>query len=153
MTKHVEVAWAVAKSEDFDLKDFAMGVLEIAKENLQRDKELVATAFVVTGDQIQCLSVNFSDHNEKQVAYGELVRMAREAKAMALVTCNDAFKSNKAGPDEVEAYYPGKLAAEGASECIMLSVSGPAIQTWCADLPYERAGEAIKFGELSESSR
>jgi hypothetical protein len=60
--------------------------------------------------------------------------------------------SNDAGPRAVETYYPGKLAAEGARECIMLTVSGPGIRTWCLEVPYERNGSEIRLGEAVEAS-
>ena len=151
MKKHVETAWTVPKEEDFDLRDFALGVLEIAKENLQQDGELVAAAFIVTEFQIQCVSVKFGDHQEKAVAYQQLVKAAREANASALVTCNDAYWGNDASREYLEGYYPGKLAAEGAKECLMLTVTGPSLQTWCVDLPYERVSKTIRFGESTES--
>jgi hypothetical protein len=151
MNGHVQPSWSAGKSEDFSLKDFALGVLEIAKENLQRDGDLVPAAFIVTGEEIQCVSVNFADHEEKAAAYAELVTMAQQLEAVALVTCNDAFWKNKPGPEYLDGYYPGRLAAEGAKECIMLTVSGPAMQTWCVDTPYERLGNTIRFGESSES--
>jgi hypothetical protein len=53
-------------------------------------------------------------------------------------------------PDYVEEYYPGKLAVDGAKECIMLTVSGPAIQTWSAEIPYQRANDGIEFGDVHE---
>jgi hypothetical protein len=151
MNKYVEAAWTVSKEDDFDLRSFALGVLEIAKENLQRDGELVAAAFIVTGSQLQCVSVDFADHEEKTVAYKHLVEAASEANALALVTCNDAYWGHDASPEYLEGYYPGKLAAEGAKECLMLTVSGPAVQTWCVDVPYERVGKTIVFGASSES--
>jgi len=151
MSEHVKPSWSAAKSEDFGLKDFALGVLEIAKENLQRDGELVPAAFIVTGEEIRCVAVDFTDHEQKAAAYGELIKMAREMQAIALVTCNDAFWKSKPGPEYLDGYYPGRLAAEGAKECIMLTVSGPAIETWCVDTPYERVGNTIRFGESSES--
>jgi hypothetical protein len=151
MNKHIEAAWVVPKDENFDLRQFALGILEIAKENLQQDGELVAAAFIVTNAQIQCVSVGFVDHQEKNAAYQELVSAAREAGALALITCNDAYWANDANQEYLESYYPGKLAAEGARECIMLTVSGPAVQTWCVDAPYERVGETILFGVSSQS--
>ena len=151
MKKYVEVAWTGPKEEDFDLRDFALGVLEIAKENLQKDGELVPAAFIVTDSQIQCVSVHFEDHQEKTVAYQQLVKAAREAKALALVTCNDAYQGSDASSEYLEGYYPGKLAAEGAKECLMLTVTGPALQNWCVDVPYERSGKTVRFGEAEES--
>jgi hypothetical protein len=150
MSENVKVAWSVPLSEDFDLKDFALGVLKIAKENLQRDDELIPTAFAITASHIHCYSVSFADHDEKPAAYARLIEAARNQRATALITCNDAFMDNKAGPDAVEAYYPGKLAAENAKECIMLIVSGPAIQTWTAELPYQRVGDDIEFSDMQE---
>ena len=151
MKKYVEAVWTAEKEEDFDLRSFALGVLEIAKENLQRDGELVAAAFIVTGSQIQCVSVDFGDHEGKTVAYKHLVEAAYAAEALALVTCNDAYWDNNASPEYLEGYYPGKLAAEGAKECLMLTVTGPSLQTWCVDVPYERLGKTIRFGEPAES--
>lgn len=151
MNEYIKAAWTTEKEEDFDIKSFALSILEIAKRNLEKDKELVATAFMVTGSQIQCFSVDFVDHQEKVVAYKQLVEAARKANALALVTCNDAYVGGRAGPEYLESYYPGKLAAEGARECLMLTVSGPAMQTWCVDVPYDRLGDEIVFAEHSES--
>jgi len=150
MSEHVKVAWSVPLSEDFDLKDFALGVLKIAKENLQRDGELIPTAFAITASHIHCYSVSFADHEEKPVAYAKVIEAARDHGATALITCNDAFMDNKADPEAVETYYPGKLEATNAQECIMLIVSGPAIQTWTAEVPYERSGNKIEFGDINE---
>jgi hypothetical protein len=150
MSENVKVAWTVPLSEDFDLKEFALGVLEIAKENLQRDGELIPAAFAITTSHIHCYSVSFADHEEKPLAYSKLIEAAREQEATALITCNDVFRSDGAGPEAVESYYPGKLAAENAKECIMLIVSGPAIQTWTAEVPYERSGNKIEFGDTNE---
>jgi hypothetical protein len=151
MKKYIEAAWTMLKDEDFNLRDFALGVLEIAKENLQKDGELVPAAFIVTDSQIQCVSVHFEDHQGKSIAYQRLVRAAKDANALALVTCNDAYRGSDASPEYLEGYYPGRLAAEGAKECLMLAVTGPALQTWSVDVPYERSGKTIRFGEAEES--
>lgn len=151
MGEYLKGGWSVPRSENFDLKDFALGVLEIAKENLQRDGELVSTAFLITNTQIQCVSISFAGHEEKPAAYRELVKAAQDAQASALITCNDAYWSDKAGAEDMEGYYPGKLAAEGARECIMLTVSGPGVQSWCVDVPYARAGKKIEFSQATES--
>ena len=151
MSDNVKLAWAVPKDDDFELKDFALNLLEIAKENLQRDRELVSTAFLVTADELQCYSITFRDQDEKTVAYDDLVKAAKAAKADALITCNDAYWKDKADRNYVEGYYPGRLAAEGAKECIMLTVSGPLMETWCLEVPYERSREGIQFGAAVES--
>jgi len=151
MSHKVQLAWSVPKDEDMDVKDFALRLLEQAKENLQRDGELVSAAFVITMNELQCYSITFRDQEEKTAAYQDLVKSAQALQASALVTCNDAYWKNNAGPDYVEGYYPGKLAAEGAKECIMLTVSGPLMQTWCVEVPYERSAAGIKFAAQRES--
>jgi hypothetical protein len=152
MAEPIQAAWSVPRTPEFELKDFALGVLEIAKENLQRDGELVPTAFLITSDQIQCMPVNFAGHEEKLAVYGELVKAARAANAVALITVNDAFMSNKAGRDAVESYYPGKLEAGKSPECIVLTVSGPGIKNWSVDVPYKRNETRIEFGEATEQT-
>ena len=117
---------------------------------MQRDGELVPTAFAITPNQIQCYSISFADHDEKPQAYLELIEAARKIGAVALITCNDALWRNNAGLEYVEGYYPGKLAVEGAKECIMLTVSGPAIEAWALEISYERIGNTIEFGDVCE---
>ncbi|HKD82559.1 MAG TPA: hypothetical protein VKH81_22910 [Candidatus Angelobacter sp.] len=150
MTEPLKPAWSTPLPENFELREFATGVLEIAKENLQRDQELVSTAFAITAAEIQCYSVVFSDHDEKAMVYQQLIETARRNGATALITCNDAFIGEQATPDFLESYYPGKLKADGAQECIMLAISGPAIQTWVIEVPYERTGDKIEFGRIRE---
>ena len=150
MSKALQAAWTVPRSEDLDLREFALGVLEIAKENLRNDGQLVPTAFAITASHIHCYSVSFVDHDEKAVVYSDLIAAAKNEGATALITCNDALWSDNAGPEYVEGYYPGKLAVDGAKECIMLTVSGPAIQTWSVDIPYQRIDDAIEFGDAVE---
>jgi hypothetical protein len=150
MSELTKLAWSVPLHEGFDLREFALGVLEIAKENLRNDGQLVSTVFAITASHIHCYSVSFANHDEKPLAYSKLIEAAREQEATALITCNDAHIGDKAGPDVIEAYYPGKLAAENAKECIMLVVSGPAIKTWSAEIPYQRANGRIEFGDVHE---
>jgi len=151
MSEHIKLAWNAGQPGDFDLKAFALELLEGAKQNLAHGGDLASVAFVITGNQIQCYSVTFNDHKEKEIAYRDLVKAAQAAQATALVTCNDAYWKHNADQDYVEGYYPGKLAAEHAKECVMLTVSGPSIETWCIEVPYERSETEIQFGKQVES--
>jgi hypothetical protein len=151
MSEHIKLAWSAGQPDDFDLKNFALGLLQGAKQNLARDGDLASVAFVVAGGQIHCYAVTFNDHKEKEVAYRDLVKIALAAQASALITCNDAYWKHNADRDYVEGYYPGKLAAEHAKECLMLTVSGPSMETWCIEVPYERSESSIEFGEQAES--
>ena len=79
-----QLAWSVDKDDDFDVRDFAVRLLEGAKENLERDGELASVAFVVTDTQLQCHAVTFGDHEQKEAAYRDLVSAAKAANATAL---------------------------------------------------------------------
>ncbi len=72
------IAWRTPKSDDFNLREFAFSVLEIARENLERDGELGFQLFVfVTRDSIECAPVNFADHDEKTRVYSAVIEKAK----------------------------------------------------------------------------
>src|SRR5258708_38544276 len=110
----IQLAWSVDKDDDFDVRDFASRLLEGAKENLERDGELASVALAVTNEQLQCYAVTFGPHEEKEAASRELVGAAQAAGATALVTCNDAYWTNRADAEYIGGYYPSKLATENA---------------------------------------
>jgi hypothetical protein len=152
MQQEIKIAWSTPKSPDFDLREFVLGVLEIAKENLERDGELLPTVFIVTAESIECAPISFADHDEKTKVYSAVVDRAKAQSAVALITVNSGFMRNNFDADQLESYYPGKLEAEGASKCIMLTVSGPGIKNWCLDLPYEQTASGFEFSDVSEES-
>ncbi len=132
-----------------DLREFVSQILEIGKQNLVKDGYLIPVAFLVTGDNVLLMHVRFERPEQKQAAYEEVVAAARQHQALAIVTLNDAYYSRKV---DKESYYPGKLAAEGASECITVVVSGPDFAPWGMTVPYERTKDGIRFGKEEESS-
>jgi hypothetical protein len=131
-----------------DLKEYAYKVLEIAQENLRNDGYLVPVAFLVTPEQeLEVMELLFEGEEQKQQAYTELVRTAREHQAMAILTLNDA----RYVPHPSGRYTrPGQLEEEGAPECILITISGPGIESWDIISPYTRADEGIVFGETQE---
>jgi hypothetical protein len=136
---------------DTELKKYALKALETAKEDLCRDKYLIPVAFVVTDEEIFDFNLQFAGAGEKVSVYEELVKFAKENDARAIITINDALIGDKGGPDALENYYPGKLAAEKAPEYIYLTISGPAIRTWSIALPYVHIENEIVFGTPDES--
>ena len=132
-----------------DLKKYAYQILELAKENLERDKVLLPVAFIIVDGQGFVAPVQFETEEEKTAAYGDLIKEAQRLEADAIITVNDAHMGKIEDP---ESAYWGKLAAEGAPECIVIGVSGPAIPTWIVRLPYGREGGGIQFKEPIEDS-
>jgi hypothetical protein len=130
-----------------DVREFALRALEVAKENMREHGALYPVAFLMCPDEVKMIDAFFSNEEEKIKVYAGVVEAAREHDACAIVTINDIFESKT----EMDGYYWGKLAAEGARECIMVTVSGPAIRTWELLLPYERTAEGIVFSTPVES--
>ncbi|MBI2683312.1 MAG: hypothetical protein HYX26_08890 [Acidobacteriales bacterium] len=130
-----------------DLKHYAYQILELAKENLERDKALLPVAFLIVEEQGFVVPIQFASEEEKIAAYTDLVKEARRLEADAIITVNDAHMGKVEDP---ESAYWGKLAAEGAPECIVIAVSGPAIPTWLIRVPYTREGETIMFKDALE---
>jgi hypothetical protein len=119
-----------------DLRDYARNALEVAKEDLRRDKNLIPVALIVFEEEVSDFSLEFENAEEKMSVYGEIVRIAEQRAARAIITVNDAQLREP--------------TTDVITECIYLSVSGPGIQTWSIAVPYKRADE-IKFGAASES--
>ena len=71
-----------------------------------------------------------------------------DEQELSTITLNDAYIGSD--EDDPETYYPGKLAAEGAAEAIVLTLSGPAMPTWCLTQRYTRTDSGVEFGKLSE---
>jgi len=132
-----------------DIRQLVSQLLEIGKENLARDGYLTPVAFLVTPQDVLLVEVRFRGQEEKQAAYQAVVAAARQHNALAVVTLNDAYYARRG---QSEDYYPGKLAAEGASECICAVVSGPDFTPWSVSVPYQRTKEGIRFSKEEESS-
>jgi hypothetical protein len=131
-----------------DLKEYAHKVLEIAQQNLRNDGYLAPVAFLVTPEQeLEIVELLFEGEEEKQQAYAELVRTARRLNAMAIITLNDARYEPHPGSPYTR---PGQLEEEGAPECILITISGPGIESWDVISPYTRSDEGIVFGETEE---
>ena len=130
-----------------DVREFALRALEVAKENLSLHGSLYPVVFLMCPGEVMMMDAIFSNEEEKQKVYANVVESAREYEASAVVTINDILES-KTDP---ETYYPGKLAAEGGRECILVTVSGPAIRTWELLVPYERKPEGIVYATPVES--
>jgi hypothetical protein len=135
-----------------DLREYALKALDTAKEDLCRDKYLIPVAFIVTDEEVLDFNLQFEDAEQKILVYRELVDIANEKCARAIITLNDARVTDRTGGAGGYAVYTPTPSGRGEErECIYVTVSGPSIQTWTLCLPYERVGDKIVFGEPSET--
>ena len=123
-------------------KSYALNALEVAKGDLCRDKYLIPVAFVVMDDEVADFNLTFADYEQKLSVYAELVRVAREKNARAIITINDSTVACAAGT----------RSEESRKECIYVTVSGPNFQTWSVLVPYQRVGQETIFEKAIEST-
>jgi hypothetical protein len=142
----IEIVWSSARDDMFDVKEFASGLLERARENLQQDGYVQSAVFLVTGTEVQCYSVSFSGYVEKEATYDEVVQRARELNAQAIVTLNDAFTGDKYAAD----YEWGQIAKNPKGECLFVTVSGPGLENWAKEIEYRRGPDEIVFSPSAE---
>lgn len=130
-----------------EIRELALNLLEIARENLQADGTLLGIACIVTPGENLIVPTPFADEAEKDAVYGDVIAEARRRNALAIITVNDAYVGE---PGDSEGYYPGKLAELGRSEAIVATISGPGFRSYELSLPYTRQAGEITFGELKE---
>jgi hypothetical protein len=135
----------IIKFMSVNIRQFALKALETARKDLARDKYLVPVAFIVTEDGIRDFTLDFGDNEQKMLAYSKLVEIAKQDKATAIITVNDANISK--GEQNSAATNKQDL-----QECIFLTVSGPLFSPWSVCLPYDRLGTRIVFGQPDETS-
>jgi len=133
-----------------NLRNYALKALESAKEDLRRDKYLLPVAFIVTDNDVFDFNLQFEDADQKKSVYAELVALARQKAARAIITINDATVTS-----DLEADSLGTTVAiadrKTKQDCIFLTVSGPSIPTWSLSMPYTSVGNEIVFGEPTET--
>ena len=144
----IEFVWTKELDESFELKQFANGLLERAQENQQQDGYVQSCVFLITEGDVRCYSVSFAGYEEKEAAYGEVVRKASELRAVAIVTLNDAYIGSKYDPDE--GYEWGQVAAAPKGECLFVTISGPGLENWTKEIKYRRDPDGIVFDPPEE---
>jgi hypothetical protein len=147
-TTGAELALEFDVPEEQELSAITLNIMAIARDNLKNDGFLDPAAFVVRDKHVRLYRIGFRNEQEKHAVYGEIIEIARNENAHAIIMLNDAYIGD--GSEDPESYYPGKLEAEGAGEAIVLTLSGPSMPTWCLTQRYTRTDSGIEFGELSE---
>jgi hypothetical protein len=147
--EQVSLALEFDVPDDQELAEVAQNIMAIARDNLTNDGFLDPAAFLLRENHVQLYRLQFRTEEEKRTAYAKVVEFAKRENANAVITLNDAYIGKP--DDDPDSYYPGKLAAEGADEAIVLTLSGPGVPTWCLTQRYSRKEKTIEFGEITES--
>jgi len=133
-----------------DLKALAYEFLHEAQHSLQSDGYLNPTAVLITPEENLIFDLEFETEEEREDIYAEMMEVAQEKNAAAIITVNDVYPDNVTGvPVQLQGAGWGSLG-EAAAEAIMITVSGSGFETWSLACPYFRREDRIIFHPARE---
>jgi hypothetical protein len=127
-----------------DLKALAYELLREAQQSLQAEGHLDPVAVLITGSENLILDIEFENEEEREEIYAEMIDVAREKNAIAVVTVNDVYLDDTGEPARLHGEGWGALA-DSAREAIVITVSGSGFETWSLACPYVPRGDQIVF--------
>jgi hypothetical protein len=128
-----------------DLKALAYEFLHEAQQSLKNDGYLNPTAVVITPDENLIFDIEFETEEERDEIYAEMMEVAQEKNATAILTVNDVYADGAPGaPVQLQGAGWGALA-ESATEAILITVSGGGFETWSLVCPYFRRDDRTNF--------
>jgi hypothetical protein len=133
-----------------DLKALAYEILHEAQLSLQEEGHLNPVAVVITPSENLILDIEFESDEEREETYAEMIDLARDKNALAIVTVNDVYLDDSGEPVRLHGEGWGALA-ESAKEAIVITVSGSGLETWSLACAYFRRGEQIVFQPSREA--
>lgn len=128
-----------------DLKTLAYELLSEAQSILQHEGHVNPAAVVITPSENLIFDLEFENEDEREELYSEMMDVAREKNASAILTVNDVYLDDEAAASvRLEGEGWGALS-EAPGEAIVVTVSGGGFETWSLVSPYFRRGEQFLF--------
>jgi hypothetical protein len=126
-----------------DLKALSYELLHEAQQSLQLEGHLNPVAILITPLENLILDVEFECGDEREEIYAEMMDLAREKNATAIITVNDVYLSDSGTPASLHVEGWVDLV-QSAAEAIMITVSGAGFETWTLVCPYfSRDGQVV----------
>lgn len=133
-----------------DLKALAYEFLHEAQQSLRSDGYLNPTAVVITPEENLIFDIEFESQEERDEIYSEMMEVAQQKNASAIITVNDVYPDDTSGePAHLEGPEWGAMS-NSPGEAIMITVSGGGFETWSLLSPYFRREDRIVFHPAKE---
>lgn len=132
-----------------DLKILAHELLHEAQQSLQQEGHLNPSAVVLTPSENLIFDLEFETEEERDDLYAEMIDVAKEQNATAIITVNDVYLDGSDAPVRLEGAGWGSLS-ESAAEAVIVTISGGGFETWSLVSPYLRRDEQIVFQPVRE---
>jgi hypothetical protein len=133
-----------------DLKALAYELLHEAQQSLQNEGHLNPVAVVITPGENLIFDIEFDSDEEREDIYAEMIDVARDKNALAIVTVNDVYLDDSGEPIRLHGEGWGALA-DSAREAIVITVSGGGFDTWSLVSAYFRRAEQFAFQPSREA--
>jgi hypothetical protein len=134
-----------------DLKALAYEFLHEGQHSLRNDGYLNPTAIVITPEENLIFDIEFETEEERDEIYADMMEVAGQKSASAIITVNDVYPDDTAGsPAQLQGEGWGELA-ETPAEAIIITVSGGGFETWSLVCPYIRRDDRIIFHPAREA--
>jgi hypothetical protein len=128
-----------------DLKALAYELLGEARSLLQNQGYLNPAAVVITPSENLIFDLEFETDDEREELYAEMMDVARQKNASAILTVNDVYLNEEAAARvQLQGEGWGKLA-ESAHEALVVTISGSGFETWSLVSPYHQRDEQVVF--------
>jgi hypothetical protein len=133
-----------------DLKALAYELLHEAQQSLEHEGHLNPVAVVIAPSENLIFDIEFDSDEEREDIYAEMIDVARDKNALAIVTVNDVYLDDSGEPVRLHGEGWGGLA-EAAREAIVITASGSGFATWSLVCAYFRRGEQFVFQPSREA--
>jgi hypothetical protein len=134
-----------------DLKALAHELLHEAQQSLQEEGSLNPSAVIITPQENLIFDLDFQSDEEREELYAEMIEVAKEQNATAIITVNDVYLDDSGTPVRLDG--PGWDSLEpSAAEALVVTVSGSGFETWSVVSPYLRRGGQVVFQPARETA-
>ena len=134
-----------------DLKTLAYELLGEARSLLKNQGYVNPAAVVITPSENLIFDLEFEADDEREELYAEMMDVARQKNASAILTINDVFLNDEtAARVQLHGEGWGKLA-EAAHEALVVTVSGSGFETWSLVTPYYQRDDQVVFEPARET--
>jgi hypothetical protein len=133
-----------------DLKSLAYELLHEARQALEVEGHVNPVAVIITPGENLILDIEFEGEDDRDEIYAEVMDVAKEKHATAILTVNDVYLDDSGTPARLQGEGWGDLA-ESAREAILITVSGGGFETWSLVCPYFSRADRVIFQPSREA--
>jgi len=138
---------------DINVKKLMLTLLERQREyvleDLEEYGEAMVAVFTVDGESYVSFP-EFEDESSKISAYSAIVATAKSKNAVLMITVNRARTKANPTETELENYRWGDFDATNSRSCILLTASGPGLQSCSLELGFDIKDGKVHFDREPE---